>query len=323
MIRAPTVPILRRLHLAGGAKPLLALAVVVLVWIVAGYATRGFASWRHLRYILELAAVIGMVGIGQTLVVIGGGIDLSVGAIVTLTAVILPLLSLASDPTGIVGVALALLVAAGAGLANGIGVAWLRVQPMVMTLATATFLQGVLILVAGGSAVSLTNPLVQWLGRARPLGFSASIGLWVIAALAVLFLLHATRFGARLFVLGASPAVARLSGVPVVRTTIAAYGLSGVAAGISGLLALGMNGQGYVGIGEPYVLASIAAVVLGGTSILGGRGTYAGTLPGAVLLVTVSALITVVNASAGLRNILFGGLILGLLLLSGRDRPQR
>ena len=84
-----------------------------------------------------------------------------------------------------------------------------------------------------------------------------------------------------------------------------------------------MNGQGYVGIGDPYLLASIAAVVLGGTSILGGRGTYAGTIAGALLLVTITALITVVNASAGWRSILFGSLILGLLLLSGREREAR
>ena len=84
--------------------------------------------------------------------------------------------------------------------------------------------------------------------------------------------------------------------MPVERTTIAVYTVSGVTAGLAGLLILGMNGQGYVGIGDPYLLASIAAVVLGGTSILGGRGTYAGTIAGALLLVTVTALITVVNA---------------------------
>lgn len=100
------------------------------------------------------------------------------------------------------------------------------------------------------------------------------------------------------------------------------YAVSGLTAGLAGVLVLGMNGQGYVGIGDPYLLASIAAVVLGGTSILGGSGTYAGTIPGAILLVTITALITVVNASAGWRSILFGSLILLLLLLSGRD-PQR
>ena len=105
-------------------------------------------------------------------------------------------------------------------------------------------------------------------------------------------------------------------------TTLAIYALSGFTAGLAGIVLLGMNGQGYVGIGDPYLLASIAAVVLGGTSILGGRGTYAGTIAGAILLVTMTALITVVNASAGWRSIILGCLILGMLPLSGRDQNR-
>jgi ribose transport system permease protein len=100
------------------------------------------------------------------------------------------------------------------------------------------------------------------------------------------------------------------------------YAVSGLTAGCAGLLLLAMNGQGYVGIGDPYLLSSIAAVVLGGTSILGGRGTYAGTIAGAILLVTMTALITVVNASAGWRSIILGCLILGMLPLSGRDQNR-
>ena len=98
--------------------------------------------------------------------------------------------------------------------------------------------------------------------------------------------------------------------------------MSGLSAGLAGLLLLSMNGQGYVGIGDPYLLASIAAVVLGGTSILGGRGSYFGTIAGAILLVTMTALITVVNASEGWRSLILGGLILGMLPLSGRDQSR-
>jgi ribose transport system permease protein len=216
-----------------------------------------------------------------------------------------------------------LLVATGIGALNGLGVAYLRAHPMIMTLAMATFLQGVLIIVAGGSAVSAQNPAVAWLGSARPGGAPAGILLWIVVAAGSLVVLHATAFGARVYAVGANALAAGLSGVDVPRTTTALYAISGFTAGLAGLLALGMNGQGYVGIGDPYVLASIAAVVLGGTSILGGRGTYAGTIPGAVLLVTITALITVVNASAGWRSILFGSLVLGLLLLSGREARRR
>ncbi len=180
-----------------------------------------------------------------------------------------------------------------------------------------------LILIAGGSAVSAQNPLLEWLGDTRPGGVPAGVIVWIFASALALAALHATPFGARVFALGANPLASTLSGIDARATTIAVYAISGFASGVTGLLLLGMNGQGYVGIGDPYLLSSIAAVVLGGTSILGGAGTYAGTIPGAILLVTITALITVVNASPGWRSILFGALVLALLLLSGREARRR
>ena len=304
-------------------RPLLTFLIVAAVWIGASFVSRGFGAYGHLRYLVELAAVIGIVAAGQTLVMIGGGIDLSVGAIVTVSAIGLPLLSWSADPTGVAAIVAILMVSTVIGFVNGAGVVYLRVHPMIMTLAMATLLQGALILIAGGSAVSVDNPAVSFLGTARPGGVPATIILWIAVALAAVFVLHRTRFGARVYALGANPLATRLSGVDIPATTLTLYAASGLTAGLAGVLALGMNGQGYVGIGDPYVLTSIAAVVLGGTSILGGMGTYAGTIPGAVLLVTITGLITVVNASPGWRSILFGSLILGLLLLSGREAKRR
>ncbi|OLP60563.1 ABC transporter permease [Xaviernesmea oryzae] len=299
--------------------PLLTFLLVALVWLIAGLSLRGFGAYGHLRYLLELAAVIGIAAAGQTLVVLMGGIDLSVGAVITVTAILLPLLSPAWDPTGLVGVALVLAIAVGIGLLNGAGATFLQVPPIIMTLAMATFLQGMLVLVAGGSAVTVQNPAVLLLGQSRPLGVPAGVVLWILVSACMLLLIHRMPIGARFLALGANPLAARLSGVSTTRNTLILYALSGFFAGLAGLLLLGMNRQGYVGIGDPYLLTSIAAVVLGGTSILGGRGTYAGTIPGAILLVTTTALITVVNASPGWRSIMFGSLILALLMISGRE----
>ncbi|WP_292898674.1 ABC transporter permease [Nitratireductor sp.] len=299
--------------------PLLTLILVVLVWIIAGLTLRGFGAYGHLRYLLELSAVIGIVAAGQTLVILMGGIDLSVGAIITVTAILLPLISPEADPTGLVGIVLTLGIATGIGLLNGAGAAYLKVPPIIMTLAMATFLQGMLVIIAGGSAVSVTNAAVIWLGQARPFEVPAGVLLWVVVSIVMLIIIHRMPVGARFLALGANPLAARLSGVSVGRNTLLVFALSGFFAGLAGILILGMNRQGYVGIGAPYLLTSIAAVVLGGTSILGGRGTYAGTIPGAILLVTTTALITVVNASPGWRSIMFGSLILGLLLISGRE----
>ena len=305
------------------SRPFLTFAVVLLVWVAASFLRPGFGSFGHLRYLVELAAVIGLVAAGQTFVVIAGGIDLSIAAIVTVSAVSLPLLSIDVDPTGVTAILATLAMTTCIGLGNGLGVAYLRVHPMIMTLAMATFLQGLLIIIAGGSAISSQNPLVAWLGNARPGGIPAGVYVWLAVSALVLLVMHATPLGARIFAIGANPLASKLSGVPVQATTTVVYAISGFTAGIAGVLLLGMNGQGYVGIGDPYLLASIAAVVLGGTSILGGLGTYAGTMPGALLLVTITALITVVNASAGWRSILFGSLVLALLLLSGREQARR
>jgi ribose transport system permease protein len=193
------------------------------------------------------------------------------------------------------------------------------IPPLIMTLASATTLQGLLGFIAGGSAVTADYPALDWLGDAAPGGIPAGILLWLVVAALILAWLHLTRGGALIFAVGTNPLVAMLSGVRAARVTLAIYTVSGICSGLAGLLLLAMNKQGYVGIGDPYLLGSIAAVVLGGTSILGGRGSYAGSIAGSVLLVTMTALITVVNVSAGWRSILFGCLILLLLPLSGRE----
>ena len=305
------------------SRPVLTFLIVVAVWIGASFVKPGFGAFGHLRYLVELGAVVGLAAIGQTFVVIAGGIDLSVGAIITVSAVGAPLVALAFDESGAFAALITLAAATVIGVLNGLGVAFLRAHPMIMTLAMATFLQGLLILLAGGSAISAQSPLLEWLGSARPGGVPAGVLVWAVASVLSLLALHATPFGARVFALGANSLAATLSGVNVAATTVAVYAISGLTAGMTGLLLLGMNGQGYVGIGDPYLLSSIAAVVLGGTSILGGSGTYAGSIPGAVLLVTITGLITVVNASPGWRSILFGSLILALLLISGREARRR
>jgi ribose transport system permease protein len=296
--------------------------LVAIVWIVAGLVRPGFARIGHLSYLLELSAVLGIVAAGQTIVVIAAGIDLSVASVVTFAAMMLPLLTAGWDATGLVAVAAVLAVTTTVGLLNGLGIVLLRVHPLILTLATATILQGALILIAGGSAISVNNPAVVTLGNGRLLGVPATIWTWIVIAALITFLLHGTVMGAWLYAIGTNDRASRLAGLRVGPTLVAAYAISGFCAGLTGLLLLGMNRQGYVGIGEPYLLGSIAAVVLGGNSILGGRGSYLGTIAGAILLVTITALITVVNASAGWRSILFGALILGLLLLSGRDRES-
>jgi ribose transport system permease protein len=297
--------------------------VVIIVWIVAGIMKPGFARIGHLRYLLELAAVIGVAAAGQTLVIIAAGIDLSVAAVITFAAIILPIVSVGWDPTGVVGIGIVLAITTLIGAVNGIGVVLLRVHPLIITLATATILQGSLLLLVGGSAISTTNLAVVWLGNARIAEVPVTILTWLVVAAVTLVILHGTVLGSWLYAIGTNARASRLAGVNAPLTLVAVYAFSGFSAGLAGLLLLGMNRQGYVGLGEPYLLGTIAAVVVGGTSILGGRGGYLGTIAGAILLVTLTALITVINASPGYRAILFGSLILAMLLIAGRVQDAK
>ena len=282
----------------------------------------GFGAYAHLRYIVELAAVIGLVGIGQTIAVIGGGIDLSVSAVITVTAIILPLVSFDVDATGLGAIALALIVAAGIGAVNGLGIGYLgpaaadhdprhgddparAAHPHCRRqrhLGHQPF-----------ARLARLDACPDHLGQHPPVG-DRGRGLPVLAAWDAQRLAHLRHRRQS----GRQPAVGRADPPADART----YVISGFCAGLAGLLLLSMNGQGYVGIGDPYLLSSIAAVVLGGTSILGGQGSYLGTIAGAVLLVTMTALITVVNASEGWRSVILGCLILAMLPLSGRDQSR-
>ena len=308
--------------------PLASQATVVyllcgLSWVVAGLMFPGFSSRGHIIYMLELAGLLGIAAAGQTLVVVAGGIDLSVASVMTFAAIIGPLMTRAVDLPGILPLLLILAVCAGFGLVNGLGITFLRIHPLVMTLAVATILQGVLLLLSRGTAVSVRDPVVLWLSNARPGGVSMLIVTWLVVAAVTIFLLHGTVVGRWAYAFGSNPRASELSGASRLATNLTLYGISGATAGLTGTLLAGVTRQGYIGIGDPYLLQSIAAVVIGGASILGGRGSYVGTIAGAILLVTVSSLITVINASPGIRNIALGLLVLALLILYAREARAR
>ena len=292
-------------------------------WVVAGIMFPGFSSRGHIIYMLELASLLGIAAAGQTLVVVAGGIDLSVASIMTFAAIIGPLITKSVDLPGVLPLLLILLLCAGFGLINGLGITFLRIHPLVMTLAVATILQGILLLLSRGTAVSMSDPVVLWLSNARPGGFSMLIAVWLVVAAGTIFLLHGTVVGRWAYAFGSNPRASELSGASRLATNLTLYGISGATAGLTGTLLAGVTRQGYIGIGDPYLLQSIAAVVIGGASILGGRGSYVGTIAGAILLVTVSSLITVINASPGIRNIALGLLVLALLILYARETRSR
>lgn len=285
------------------------LGMIVLL-AVTSFFSPGFLAGAHLRTIVVLAAFIGIVALGQTFVIIGGGIDLSVPWVLNCAAILMTLIAKGANEPLAYAIPLVLVGGALVGVVNGAGVALFGVPPIIMTLAINVILQGGILVYTGGTPQAVAPSLIQYLavGRIGPLPVIAL--LWAALALAAALLLSKTAFGRQLYAVGTSPTVAEFSGVPIVRTTILAYTLSGVTAAIAGMLLTGYTAQAYLGMGDPYLFTSIAAVAIGGASILGGSGHYIGTIAGAFVLTILTGLLPALNLSNGALLIVYGAVIL-------------
>jgi ribose transport system permease protein len=259
----------------------------------------------------------------QVLTMITAGIDLSVGVVATVSAFVCATLS------SIWGVAPAVLVALATGVVvgavNGFGVGVVRVHPLIMTLGTGLIATGCLqvyqrMVINAGTEIP---GFLEWLGTGRTLGMPNGLFLFVPFAIFVLWLLRYTGFGRLLFALGSNENAAKLSGVRAWQVYLALYILSGVIAAVAGLLYLGMIRQTSLSLANPLLLPSVAAAVIGGTSIFGGRGSYAGAIIGALILRVLDTMLTLLQMPEGARTALFGVIILAVTALYVRITGTR
>jgi ribose transport system permease protein len=285
------------------------LGTIVLLFLTSFFSP-GFLAAGHLRTLAVLAAFIGIVALGQTFVIIGGGIDLSVPWVLNSAAILMSLAAKGQNAPLLYAIPLILMAGALVGAVNGAGVALFGVPPIIMTLAVNVILQGGILVYTGGTPQAVAPSVIQFLavGRLGPIPVVAL--LWAGLALAAAFLLSKTAFGRQLYAVGTSATVAEFSGVPIVRTTILVYMLSGLTAGLAGMLLTGYTAQAYLGMGDPYLFTSIAAVAIGGASILGGSGHYIGTIAGALILTILTGLLPALNLSNGALLIVYGVVIL-------------
>ncbi|MER9067664.1 ABC transporter permease [Mesorhizobium sp. M0902] len=288
----------------------LAYAGMVVLLLVTALFSPGFLSVSNMRSTVVLAAFVGIVALGQTFVIIAGGIDLSVPWVLNSAAIVMALLCGGRD-LPLVWV-MPLLFAGGAliGLINGVGVARFGVPPIIMTLATNVILQGLILVLTGGSPTPSAPALIQFLSVGRIGGFPVIALIWLALTLVATLLLSKAAFGRHLYALGTSATVAEFSGVPTARTTILTYVISGLTAAFAGMLLTGYSSQAYLGMGDAYLFTSIAAVAIGGASILGGSGHYLGTVAGAMVLTILTGLLPALNLSSGALLIVYGAVIL-------------
>jgi ribose transport system permease protein len=292
------------------------------VFAVGAIVSKGFASGASLNNIFALTAILAVVAGSQTLVIISGGIDLSIPWTMTGSGILTSYLAKSDDEALLWVVPLVLALAALVGICNGLGVTLLGIPPIVMTLAMDVVLSGAVILYAlGASQQTLTPPLMRNLISGHVAGIPAYIPLIAVTTIVYSLILSLTPFGRRLYAVGTSASVSRLAGVSVWNITILAYALSSVGAAIAGMLLLGYVENAFFGMGDPYLFTAISAVVVGGASILGGSGHFIGTLGGALLLVVANALLIVLDLGPGAISIFYGVIILAsVIILSDRVR---
>lgn len=308
-------------------KPLVVALVLIMALLALGEAlSPGFASLQQILRLSIVAALLGIVAAGQNLVILGGreGIDLSVGGVVSLSAIIAGNLMMGQNG-GILPAVLACL-ATGAlfGLANGLGVTLLRIPPLVMTLGMLGVLQGLLVVIRQGIPSGRAAPaLSQFVSQPFLLGLPGIIWLWIAIGLLMAFLLKRTVFGYRVYAIGSNEQAAYMAGVPVRTIRVALFMLSGMFAALAGICLLGYSGSSFANVGETYMLPSIIAVVLGGTPLAGGRGGYTGTMAGAMLLVVLQSILTTINIDESGRQMIFGATLLVLMLFYGRAKAMR
>ncbi len=312
---------MRRLKLS---PVVIALLLAIGLFVLGGLVHPGFANYSLAINILRLAAFLGVVAAGQTLVIIGGGegIDLSVGSVITLGAILVYQIANGSDQMVLPALLMALAVGAGIGAINGLGITLLRIPPLVMTLGMAGVVQGLILVVTQGKLTGATAPIMVTL-ITSPLAFEIPgvLLVWLLLGFVMWVLLERTVYGKQLFAIGVNRTTAKLSGVRVPAVLVLTYALSGLLAALGGFVLLGYTQRVFLNLGADYTLPSVAAVVVGGTILAGGQGSYFGTMAGALVLTLLSSLLTTLLLPESVRQIVFGATL--LLLLSAYGRQQR
>ncbi|MDT0276583.1 ABC transporter permease [Blastococcus goldschmidtiae] len=309
--------------MAGPVGRNLGLVVALAILCAVGVITAGdrFADVDNVLTILRLAAVIGVVSIGMTFVIIGGGIDLSVGALVALSSVWATTLAtqqLAEDVHWIVMVFTALVVGSVAGLINGVVIAYGKLAAFIATLAMLASARGLAEIIANRRTQIVQDRDFRSFFAGDVLGVPAQVILFALVAVAGWVLLNRTTFGRRTFAVGGNAEAARLAGIRVQRHTVKLYVLSGFCCGIAAVMLMARTTTGSSTHGTLYELDAIAAVVIGGTLLIGGRGTIVGTVLGVLIFSTLGNVFVLNNLSSSAQNVARGVIIVAAVLLQQR-----
>jgi ribose transport system permease protein len=302
-----------------------AFACIVVLLLLGSLYSRSFLSPEYLLQQLKVASFLGVIATGMMLVILLGQIDLSVPWSVAAGA----MMACAAAAYGPAGIALAIpfgiLCGVAIGIVNGIGVAYLRIPSMIITLATNAVAQGLMVVYTGGfSPQDSATAAMRYLATGFTIpGVPNGVIIWALIGAAMVFVLTRTSFGRTVYGIGNRERAAYLSGIDTRRVVMIAFAVSGGLSAFGGVLLAGYASKAAQSMGDAYLLPSIAAVVLGGTSILGGRGSYLGTVAGVILITLLQSILSVMQMPEAGRQIIYGVVIVAMLLLYGRAPASR
>lgn len=298
--------------------------VLLMLFALTSLLSPGFASPVHVANLIVIGSFVGLAALGQTLVIIGGGLDLSIPWVMSAGGILVSVWTISShspNPWAIMGVVIA--IGAGIGLVNGLGVTRLNIPPIIMTLAVGGILEGIFLNVSQGSISPTAPKLMVGMATDKFADVPLLAIIWTVLALVTWVILAHTTYGRRLYSVGTNAIASRLAGIAVGRVRLITYVLSGGMAAVAGMLLAGYIGTAYLDMGSSYQFASIAAVAIGGASILGGNGTYWGTIAGALLLTVIAALLPILHLSQAWTEIASGLIILIAVIVVRTQNPSR
>ena len=276
-----------------------------------------FDSYSDLSELTLFGAFVGFIAAGETLVLLIGGVDLSSPWVMTAAGVLVATWATAQHVSTAVAIVGALLISAGVGVFNGVIIAWLRLSPVIVTLATNGLVEGGLLAYEKGtSPLNVPMPITHWV-YSKVWGLSSVGILWIVASIILTLLLRNTTAGFKHLATGGNLVAAVLSGIPTRVITVAAYAGCSVLCAIGGILYSGFVQIPYYGMGDPFLFEAVAGAVVGGVAFTGGEGSFGGCLAGVLFIVTLNQFMSALNVSAGVVDLIYGGVILFALAVSG------
>jgi ribose transport system permease protein len=296
----------------------LAWVLTLVLFAIVSARSPGFASSSNIESVIQQAGIVGIIAIGQTLVILTGGIDLSIPGMMSVAGVVL---AREASTNGDLWrpVLIVLLIALVVGLINGVAVGIFRAPAIIVTLGMNGVLSGALLVVVQGGTGRSSGAIPSGvrdaaIGQLGPIPAMALI--WIVLTVIVTLVLSRTSYGKRIYAIGNNAVAARVSGVNVPLTLVSLYMISAVTAALGGFLLAGYLNQSYPSMGSPYLFTGIAAALVGGASILGGSGNYLGTVAGALTLTILNGLLAILNLGPEMVRILYGAVIFLTVLAS-------